>query len=101
MTKNPFINAFAVLLYIVLIASVMFYGTKNLGPADSFIAPIAMISLFTLSAAVMGYLFLFKPVILYFDNKKKEAIDLFLKTLVIFGGITVVILLLLFTGVFS
>lgn len=101
MTKNPFVNAFAATLYIVLIASVMFYGTKNVGPTNSVIAPIAVVSLFTLSAAVMGYLFCYQPAQLYFNDKKKEAVRLFLQTVGIFGGITVIVLLLLFTGVFS
>lgn len=101
MTKNPFINAFAAIVYIVLVASVMFYGTKNLGPANSIIAPIAIVSLFTLSAAVMGYIFLYQPGMLYFDNKKKQAVALFLQTVGVFGGITVIFLFVLFTGVFS
>lgn len=101
MSKNPLVNALVAILYIVFIASIMFYGTKNLGPANSIIAPVAVVSLFTLSAAVMGYLFCYQPGMLYFDGKKKEAIKLFLQTVGIFGGITVVILLLLFTGVFS
>lgn len=100
MAKNPLINALVATLYIVLVASVMFYGTKNLGPANSIIAPIAVVSLFTLSVAVMGYLFCYQPGMLYFDGKKKEAIKLFLQTVGIFGGITVIILLLLFISVF-
>lgn len=101
MTKNTFINALAATIYIVLIASVMFYGTKNLGPSNSIIAPIAVVSLFTLSAAVMGYLFCYQPGMLYFDGKKKEAINLFLQTVAVFGCITAFVLLLLFSGVFS
>lgn len=101
MTKNPLINALAAIVYIILVASVMFYGTKNIGPSNSIIAPIAVVSLFTLSAAVMGYLFCYQPGMLYFDGKKKEAIRLFLQTVGVFGVITVVVLLLLFTGFFK
>lgn len=101
MTKNPFFNALAAILYIVFIALVMFFGTKNLGPSDTIIAPIAMISLFTLSAAVMGYLFCYQPGMLYFDGKKKEAINLFLQTIGIFGAFTIIILLVLFSGIFK
>ena len=99
MTKNPFINAFAAALYIILIASVMFYGTKLTGRVNSVVGPIAAISLFTLSAAVMGYLFLYQPVQLYFDGKKKIAVNLFLQTVVVFAVITTLILALLFSGV--
>ena len=57
MTKNPLINALAASLYIILVASVMYYGSNYTGPVNSVIAPIAVLSLFTLSAAVMGYIF--------------------------------------------
>ncbi|MBI2019973.1 hypothetical protein HYS94_00955 [Candidatus Daviesbacteria bacterium] len=99
LTKNPLINAFLAVLYIVVVASVMFYGTKNAPRVESVIIPIAMISLFTLSAAVMGYLFLSQPLQLYLDGKKKEAVNLFLQTLAIFAGITAFTLILLFSGV--
>ncbi len=94
MTKNPFINALSATLYIVLVASVMFYGTSNMGRANSVIVPIAIVSLFTLSAAVMGYVFLSQPLQLYLDGKKKVAVNLFLKTLAVFAGITVLIFVL-------
>ncbi len=99
MTKNPLLNALAAAGYIILIASVMFYGTKNMPGPDSVIAPIALISLFTLSAAVMGFVFFYQPVMLYLDNKKKDAADLFLKTLASFAGLTLIALILLFSGV--
>ena len=98
MTKNAFINALAASIYIVFVASIMFFGTKFTGPNNSFIAPMAVISLFTLSAAVMGYLFCYQPAQLYFDNKKKQAVSLFLQTVGVFGLITVILLLLLFSG---
>ncbi len=100
MTKNPLINALLAVLYITLVSSLMFFGTKHNFGQDTVLAPIAMISLFTFSAATMGYLFLYQPFILYFDNKRKLALDLFLKTLLIFGTITGLIFALLFVGIF-
>ncbi|OGH15911.1 MAG: hypothetical protein A2869_00300 [Candidatus Levybacteria bacterium RIFCSPHIGHO2_01_FULL_40_58] len=76
----------------------MFYGTKISGPVDSIIGPIAAISLFTLSAAVMAYVFGYEPFQLYFDGKKKQALDLALKTIAAFAIITAIILVLLFSG---
>ena len=98
MTKNPLVNAFAAMLYISLVASVLFYGPKQTAPVNSVIVPIAMISLFTLSAAAMGYFFCFTPLQLYFDGKKKQAVNLFAQTVFIFGVFTVVALGLLLTG---
>ena len=74
MTKNPIINAGAGVLYIVVVASVMYYGTQFSGTNDnSVLAPIAALSLFSLSAAVMGFLFLSEPLQLFLENQKKEA----------------------------
>ena len=101
MTKNPFLNALAATLYIVLVSIVMNLGSKFAPREDSVIAPIAVISLFSLSAAVMGYLFGFEPAQLYFGGKKKEAVQLFLQTTAVFALFTAVFLSLLFTGIFG
>src|SRR3989338_3435643 len=101
MTRNPFVNASAALLYIILISSIMYYGTGMVGPVKSVIAPIAVLSLFTLSAAVMGYIFVFQPIQLYLDGKKKEAVNLFSKTLAIFAVMTLVIFIVFFSGIYK
>jgi hypothetical protein len=44
-----------------------------------------MLSLFVLSAAVMGFLFLSEPLYLLVENKKKEAIIFFAKIVVFFA----------------
>lgn len=100
MTKNPFINALVASLYIFLIVAIMTFGTSQLiNKSDTFLAPIAMVSLFTLSAAVMGYLFLYQPIQLYFNNKKNAAVKLFLQTVGVFGLITMLVLMLLFFNI--
>ena len=78
---------------LVLIMSAGFKFENN---AVSIVAPMAMISLFTLSAAVMGYLFGYQPFQLYFDGKKKLAVKLFLQTVAVFGGMTILILMTAF-----
>src|SRR5258708_40279856 len=101
MTKNPFINAIAASAYIALVSTFMFYGPGLAGRKGegTVLIPITMISLFSLSAAMMGYIFLFQPVQMYLDGKKKEAVNLFVKTLLTFGAITVVLLAALFSGI--
>lgn len=99
MTKNPLHNALAASAYITIIGLVMNWGTQYAPKEDTILAPIAIISLFTLSAAVMGYLFCYEPLQLYFDGKKKQAVQLFLKTVAIFGVLTALALGLLFSGV--
>ena len=100
MTKNPFINAVAATLYITAVATIPFFGRELFGPGNSFLIPIAMISLFTLSAAVMGYLFLYQPLLLLLDGHKKEAVKLFLQTVATFAGITFIIFVLLYLRIF-
>jgi hypothetical protein len=78
----------------------MFYGTQKMSHEDSVIAPIAALSLFTLSAAVMGYIFFYQPLQLFLEGKKKAGVDLFVRTTMIFAGVTVVILIILFSGSF-
>lgn len=99
MTKNPIINAGSATLYITFVALFMFYGSNLFPPKDTILAPIAMISLFTLSAAMMGYFFLYQPFMLALDGHKKQAVQLFLHTVAFFAGITFFIFVLLFLGV--
>ena len=96
MSKSPLLNASAAIIYIVLVASVMYYGPQLAGRVDGVIVPIALLSLFVLSAIVMGFLFLYQPMELYFSGEKKEAIRILVRTIGIFGSMTVVILLILF-----
>lgn len=96
MTKNPYINALAAFAYIGLVALLMFNGQRLIGPDDTIFAPIAMISLLTLSTAVMGYIFFYIPFGLYFDGQKKDALNLFLRTLASFAVITVIAFISLF-----
>ena len=96
MIKKSFLNALLAEVYIVIIVNVINYGQKLAEHPDTILVPIAMLSLFVLSAAVMGYLFLLTPLQLYFEGKKKEAVNLFLLTVVIFAVITGIVLLVLF-----
>ncbi|MCW1949138.1 MAG: hypothetical protein KIH89_001670 [Candidatus Shapirobacteria bacterium] len=99
MTKNPLINAICATLYITLIGLFMFYGTQLFPQKDTILTPIAMISLFTLSAAIMGYIFLSQPLILFLDGHQKTAVKLFLQTIAAFAIITLIVFLLIFLGI--
>lgn len=99
MTKNPILNALAATAYIVSIAALMFYGTQQQTGPDSVLAPVAVLSLLTFSAAVMAYLFFYQPIMMLLDGKKKAAINFFLQTLAAFGVVTALALGLLFSGI--
>lgn len=65
---------------------------------DTFFAPITVLFVLTLSVAVMAYLFFYQPLMLFIEGKKKEAVNFFVKTVGIFAIITIIVLLLLFSG---
>ena len=99
MTKNPFLNAVLAAGYIGLVVLIMtnIVDGPNEGAAEpSILIPLVVISLFTLSAAVMGYLFLSGPIQLYLDGKKQEAVKFFLSTVAVFALITAALLATLF-----
>lgn len=101
MTKSPVVNALVAFGYIVLVVLVMGWGGKMHQFADNtLLAPLLAISVFTLSVGVMACVFCYQPIQLYFEGKRKQAVDLFLKTVGSFGVITVLVMIGLFSGLF-
>jgi len=99
MTKNPIINALSASAYIILVVSVMTFVTQPLkNKPDTFFAPITVLSVLTLSVAIMAYLFFYQPLQLFIEGKKKEAVSLFIKTVGIFAVLTAITLIILFSG---
>jgi hypothetical protein len=96
--KNPVLNAIIAAIYIVFVVQMMTVIT-GAHHQDTVIIPMAILSLFTLSAAIMGYLFLGNPLLMYMDGKKKDAVMFFFKTVGSFAVITAILLLGLFFGV--
>lgn len=100
MTKNPVLNALTATGYIVLVVSIIsLLSHTHSNKPDTFLAPILVLSLFTFSAIVMASIFLYQPIQLYLEGKKKKAVSLFVQTMGVFAGITFLILFLLFSGV--
>jgi hypothetical protein len=98
-SKNPIINALSASAYIILVVTVMTFVTKPLrNKPDTFIAPITVLSVLTLSVTVMAFLFFYQPLQLFIEGKKKQAVNLFVKTVGVFAALTGVILILLFSG---
>lgn len=98
MTKNPYINALVASGYIVFVVFLITYGpTFVREKPDTILAPIAMLSLLVFSVAFMGYTFIFQPAMMYIDGEKREAIQLFTKTLFVFAIITGIIVLITFS----
>lgn len=99
MSKNPIVNAVSASGYIVLVVAVMtFVSQTQRNKPDTFFAPITLLSVLTLSVAVMAYLFFYQPLLLFINGEKKEAVRLFIKTVGIFAVFTSVLLILLLSG---
>ena len=81
------------ILYVTLIASGL-RNSQSLFGKDTVFAPIAFLMLFVLSAAIMGTLVLGRPVLLYVEGKKTEALKMFGYTVLWFAAATVIFLLL-------
>lgn len=97
--RSAFWNAFSAAAYIIVIVGILTYVPQMTGASkrpDTILAPIAMLSLFVLSAAMMGYLFVYQPVLLYFEGQKQESAKLFVHTIGYFAGITAIFLAVAF-----
>ena len=103
MIKNPYLNAFMALGYIALIILII-SKTSSIAEhtPDTILAPITMLSLFVLSAAIMGILFVYEPLRLFLENEKQHALSFLLKTVSTFACFVVILAgLLYYTSVLN
>lgn len=90
--KMSLVNALGVTLYVASVTLVMRNAEKVFGKMDSYVGQLSFLMLFVLSAAVVGYLILGKPIMLYLDNAKKEAIQVLTYTIGILFLATIIAL---------
>jgi hypothetical protein len=89
-----FLHAAGAVAYISLVAFVMTRGEEFIKPIEATVlGPVMFLTLFVLSAAVMGLTLFGRPILWYLDGKKKEAVQLALHT--------VLFLALIFLAIFS
>lgn len=86
MKNNPIvqslIHAVLAVIYISLVALIMSNGERIFGGGpDTIWIPIALLTLFVLSAAIMGVLILGRPILMYVDGHKTAALKFFGYTL--------------------
>ncbi|MDD5023266.1 MAG: hypothetical protein PHU63_03800 [Candidatus ainarchaeum sp.] len=98
MTKiitRALIDSIGTVAYVILVASFMF-SLQGLSPKEDTIFVIAsMLLLLVCSAAITGFLVFGKPIMLYMDGKKKEAVSLLGYTIGMLFIITLMIFFLL------
>lgn len=90
------IHSLCVFVYSSLVILLMMNGEKIFGNGNNFSGGIAILMLFVLSAVVVGSLILVKPLMLYLDGLKKEAVKLLVYTIAALFVITTVAMLIIF-----
>lgn len=76
LAKWGFVHSLGVVVYTLLVALVMQYGDHLFGKTDTIFSVSIFLTLLILSVAVVGSLIVGKPIMLYLDGKKKEAVKL-------------------------
>lgn len=74
--KKSFLYSFGAAAWISLVAAFMQNANQWFGTQDTIISVIAVLILFSMSALVVGGLLIGKPIFLYIDGKKKEAVQM-------------------------
>ncbi|MBI5732995.1 hypothetical protein HY967_03495 [Candidatus Jorgensenbacteria bacterium] len=75
------LHAAGVFIYVFLVASIMFNNKAIFGEEVGILVPLFMLLLFVVSASITGLLVLGKPIFLYINGFKKEALILLFATL--------------------
>jgi len=79
--KKSLINAGLAALYVFALTFLMSSNKVTPKGAPEYLIGMGMLLIFVISATVMGYLVLGKPILMYLDGAKKEAVKLFYLTL--------------------
>jgi hypothetical protein len=89
------INALSVFIYVTGVSLIIRNGEKIFGQMQSFWGPVAFLLLFVLSATVCGALVLGKPILLYLDGMKQDAVKMFGYTVGWLLGITAIVFMMM------
>lgn len=74
-TQHSFMNATLTVVYVIAVAAFMTHAERWFGQMNSVLSATSFLLLFTLSAFVVGGLLVIKPLLLYIDGAKKEAVQ--------------------------
>lgn len=91
--KTGFVNAILLVVYVSGVATLMQKGGTIFGEKP-IMGPVGLLLLFTLSAIIVGTLVLGKPLMLYLDGQKKDAVRLFGGTVAWLATFTILTLFL-------
>ncbi|OIO07014.1 hypothetical protein COX68_03305 [Candidatus Falkowbacteria bacterium CG_4_10_14_0_2_um_filter_41_15] len=79
--KISLIHSIVASLYVAMVSLLMSNGEKLFGNNNSIFGGIAILLLLVISATIMGWLVLGRPLLMYLDGAKKEALKLFYLTI--------------------
>lgn len=91
--KTGLLQALGVSLYCGLIGTIMQNGNTFFGEKDTFMTPIVVLSMLCVSVLICALIVFKKPYELFFDGKKKEAIDV-----VVYTAVSLFVILLALFG---
>jgi len=74
------VHSILVIIYIALVACIMSNADNLFGQMNDAFGATAFLLLFVLSATIVGGLVLGKPILLYLDGEKKNALSLLFYT---------------------
>ncbi len=90
--KHSLLYAASAVLYVTLVATLMNNAQRIIGDQEKgAFAPIGFLLLLVVSAATMGLLIFGKPVMLYIDGKKREAVTMVICTIGFLATFTVLL----------
>lgn len=84
------VDAFGVFFYVMAVAWVLTNGERIFGQMQNFWGPVAFLLLFVFSALATSLLVFGRPVYLWLNNLKKEAVEMLLCTVAALCIITVI-----------
>ncbi len=101
--KTALVNALATAIYVIAIASFLFYVPKFFVPGRSgtVLVPAVMLLLLVFSAVIIGSIVFGRPAPWYLEGKKEESLSLVFYTLAAIFGITAVLIKNAITSAFA
>jgi hypothetical protein len=97
MKKAGFIQATTVAAYCLFVGFIMSKANPLLGKIQGVLAPVSVLILFSTSVLICALLVFYKPYMLFFKDKKKEAIDIILYTTIFLAVYFLVIITIAIT----
>jgi hypothetical protein len=76
MIQKGFVQALGVVGYCSLVGFVIWKGNQIFDNNPGYTGPLTFLMLFSVSALMCALIVFYRPYILFFENKKKEALDL-------------------------